>query len=194
MDRKIKELILEYPDGDISASEKRLVESVLENSPEYKSFYYASKMLWSVMDEWKGIEPRGDFVSAFWERLSQDEERRLSSRLGFLAGFKLRLGSAALISILVVTSIIGLRMFGATEGGEGMKVESGSVEKIISDKDKFDDQLLLEVDTTISKEPSEPLEVYGPWEELGEPQSGGTGKVESSFNPFIRPVDYGSLY
>lgn len=194
MDRKIKELILEYPDGDISVSEKRLVESVLEKSPEYRGFYYASKKLWRVMDEWEGIEPRGDFVSVFWERLSREEDRRLAKRLDFLASFKLRLGSAAFLAILLVVSIISFRIFNTTESGKVVKAQSESVEKVISDKDELGNQLLLEVDTTISREPSEPLEIYGPWEELGEPQPGGTEKVESNFNPFIRTVDYGSLY
>ena len=203
---KIKQLIMEYPDGDISEMERSLVEKFLEDSTEYELLYSASRRLDGLMDKWTEIEPSTDYVSTFWRRMEAEEEEEAGLNLKefwsglkeSILGFRLSFGVAAVVtSVLILGVLIGARNMGfLNESIVGTRIaavlnspRSDTTEK----SDSTENKLLEEVDSTISAEPAQGLEIYGPWDEYSN-ETGGIRQGEGSFNTLIRTADYGNIY
>ncbi len=187
---KIRELILEYPDGDITELERQLVEKHLRSSPESREFFDRSQRLWALMDEWEEIEASSDYVSRFWQRVAIEEGKAYSRLVHLLSSFKFPLGAAAMLTVVLLVTVISLDHF------EG-KISKNNITpptETLSEVDLTENKLLEEVDTTISTEPTQVLEIYGPWGEFREFETGGIQQSESSVNTLIRSADYGSIY
>jgi hypothetical protein len=148
-----KDLIIGYSSGDLPASDRESVEAHVRECETCRLYLAQSDRVWSLLDDWRGIEPRSDFVSGFWERVS--EEERKSSR-GFFSPFKKPRLNWALTGALASVLILGILTFVLFKPDSGFR--------IYAEKDARDEQILLELDSATSRETAEALSIYGPWE------------------------------
>ena len=89
--KDLRDLVVRHSSGDLSGDERALVESHLPGCGECSELFSHSNAVWMLLDEWKEIEPRSDYVSEFWSRVEKEE-----SRAGFWGSlFKSCLSSAS---------------------------------------------------------------------------------------------------
>lgn len=149
--KDLRELVVRHSSGDLSGDERGLVESHLSGCGECSELFSNSNAVWMLLDEWKEIEPRNDYVSEFWSRVEREE-----SRAGFWSslwrpGTRWKL-AGAFASVLIV-GVFSLFVFTGDPGG-----------KVLADNDRQDDILLLELDSATSRDTAAALEIYGPWD------------------------------
>lgn len=149
--KDLRELVVRHSSGDLSGDERALVESHLPGCGECSELFSHSNAVWMLLDEWKEIEPRNDYISEFWSRVEKEE-----SRAGFWGSlFKSRPRwklAGALASVLVV-GVFSLLVFTGDPGGS-----------VLAENDMKDDMLLLELDSATSRDTAAALEIYGPWD------------------------------
>lgn len=149
--KDLRELVVRHSSGDLSGDERALVESHLPGCGECSELFSNSNAVWMLLDEWKEVEPRSDYVSEFWSRVEREE-----SRAGFWGSlFKSRPRwklAGALASVLVV-GVFSLFVFTGDPG-----------RSVLAENDMRDDMLLLELDSATSRDTAAALEIYGPWD------------------------------
>jgi hypothetical protein len=151
--KEIKDLILEYPDGDLSQSERLQVEMHLKECGECSLFLDESHQVWNLMDKWDGIEAKGDFISKFWNRVSEEGTRKRGV-MDFFKNWKLGWIYVAATVVILIMSFVLVNFFQFDRTGVSL-----------SEMDKADERLLIEFDKAISREGGQSLDVYGPWNE-----------------------------
>jgi anti-sigma-K factor RskA len=157
--KEIKEFIFEYPDGDLSQSERLEVEVHLKECRDCSLFFNESHQVWDLLDKWDGIETEGDFVAKFWNRFSENDK---SGILDSLRNWKLNWAAAAAVVFILVMSVIGVSDF-----------ESNRTNVVFTERDKADEELLVGFDKSLSVEESKSLDIYGPWDETTQENSKG---------------------
>ena len=149
--KDLRELVVRHSSGDLSGDERALVESHLPGCGECSELFSNSNAVWMLLDEWKEVEPRSDYVSEFWSRVEREE-----SRAGFWGSlFKSRPRwklAGALASVFIV-GVFSLFVFTGDPGGS-----------VLAENDMRDDMLLLELDSATSRDTAAALEIYGPWD------------------------------
>ncbi|MCH8030096.1 MAG: hypothetical protein IH874_09230 [Candidatus Dadabacteria bacterium] len=181
--KKIVELILEYPEGEISEANKMELKRHIRENLGYSELYEQSKGLWKLMEEWRDIEPSDDYLVKFWNRVTEEEEARAHWFGRFLGILRFNLGwSAAAIVTFLVLGVVSLYVFNT------------GTEMTLSEADLKDNEALIDVEKAISTESSKPLELYGPWNELDNPETGDASVDETHSSDLIRPVDFGDIY
>ena len=159
---RIKELILEYPNGDLTQTEKMEVEVHLRECEDCALFFNESHQIWNLMDEWGGVDVGGNFVTKFWDRVSHEDSRK-SGIMDFFRNWKLGWTYAAALAAIVILGVILLNFF-----------EFGRTNIVFTERDKADEKLLIDFDKAISKEEGQSLDLYGPWDEpIDENDKGG---------------------
>lgn len=76
--KDLRELVVRHSSGELSGDEWGLVESHLSGCGECSELFSHSNAVWMLLDEWKEIEPRNDYVSEFWSRVER-KSRALGS-------------------------------------------------------------------------------------------------------------------
>lgn len=149
---EVRELIAGYSSGDMPDSGWEEVESHIAECEDCNLYLSRYEGVWDLLDEWRGIEPRTDFVSGFWAQVA--EEERAHDR-GF---FKKIMHGWGLAGAFATVLIVGVFTFAM------LKPQSGIIG--YADNDTLDDQLLHELDkaTTINTADSDALSIYGPWD------------------------------
>src|ERR1700752_555338 len=108
--KEIKELILEYPDGDLSQSERLRVEMHLKECEVCTLLLDESHQVWNLMDKWDGIEVKGDFISKFWNRVSEEGTRKRGV-MDFFKNWKLGWVYVAATVVILIMSFILVNYF-----------------------------------------------------------------------------------
>jgi hypothetical protein len=155
----IKELILEYPDGDLTQGEKIQVETHLRECKGCNLFYRQSSELWDLLGRWGGVEPEKDFVATFWDRVSEEDIKKGKGVLDFLKDWKLGWAVAVAVAVILVVSVISFNVF-----------QPDIAKVVITERDIEDEELLIRLERVTSRDTAKSLEVYGPW----------GGKIEGS--------------
>ncbi len=157
--KEIKEVIFEYPDGDVSQSARLEVEMHLKECRECNLLLNESRQVWDLLGKWEGIESKGDFVARFWSRVSDNDKGGIKD---FLRNWKLSWAAAAAVVFILVMSVIGVSFF-----------ESNRANVVFTERDKADEELLVGFDKSLSVEESKSLDIYGPWNETTQENNKG---------------------
>ncbi len=159
---KIKELILEYPGGDLTQIEKMQVEAHLRECADCALFLKESHDVWNLMDMWDGIEVRENFVARFWDRVSHEDTGKVGI-IEFFKNWKLGWAYGTALAVIVVAVVMWFGFF-----------EPSRTKVVFTERDKADEKLLVDFDKAISREDGQSLDVYGPWDEpIEENDKGG---------------------
>ncbi len=74
---KIKKLIPLYIEGgDLSPEEEILVETSIKNDLEFKKEVESYQKSWDLLNELDDVEPSPDYVTHFWDQVSQETTER----------------------------------------------------------------------------------------------------------------------
>ena len=186
---KIKGLILEYPDGDLTEPELALVESSLKGSSRYAEIHEKSQKLWSLLESSEELTPTGNYITKFWNSASMEEEKGSRSIWGFLnifADFPRKWASVAALSVVVVISAFTLNIFDANSPNDVILAEEELQKQT---------ELIIDIERTMLDEPTNALEIYGPWEEEYKTYGGDFEReYYYRYNDLVRPVDFGNIY
>lgn len=148
-----KQLIVSWSSGDLPPSGIESIEAHIRECPECRLYMSQSDRVWNLLDEWREIEPRSDFVSTFWDRVSKEESAPGWGVFSYVR--KLRL-SWALAGALASVLIVGIFTFALFKPDSGFET--------YADNDARDEQILLELDDATTRETTDVLSIYGPWE------------------------------
>src|SRR5919198_3063628 len=152
--QNIKELILEYPDGDLTKGEKLQVETHLRECKECNLFFAQSNEVWNLLDMWDGVETEKNFVSEFWDRISEEDRSKGKGIFDFFRDWKYGWGVVAAVIIILFIGIFSVNNF---------HPRRASV--VFTEMDRKDDELLIRLDNVTSRDTARALEIYGPWDE-----------------------------
>jgi predicted anti-sigma-YlaC factor YlaD len=159
---KIKELILEYPNGDLNQTEKMRVEAHLKECADCTLFLNGSHYVWNLMDGWEDVEVGENYVTKFWDRVSHEKTKK-DWIMEFVTNWKLGWTYAVALAVIVIVSVVLFNFF-----------ESGRTNIVFTEMDQADEKLLIDFDKAISREDWQSLDVYGPWDEpIEENNKGG---------------------
>lgn len=157
----IKELILVYPDGELERSEKLRVDAHLRECGDCDLFFKRAVGVWNLLDKWDGVEPEGDFVAHFWNRVSEDAEKG-KGVFDFLKDWRLGWAAAVTAAVILIVSAVSFNVF-----------EPDRASVVFTEADKADERLLIKLDRVTTRETVKSLEVYGLWDENIERSKGG---------------------
>lgn len=157
-----RSLILDYTNDDAGLPEIHELKGHLGVCKECSKFLRLANSQWKLMDEWEEIEPREGYIASFWEMV--DDREGEGPKPWFLDFIKNRVPNWSYIPALSVVVIIFVAML-------YMRSEPGVVEYTKNDRE--DENLLFEVDRTISFDDVDMLEIYGPWEVQKNDNKGG---------------------
>lgn len=151
--KDLRELVVQYSSGDLPDGDKDFVETHLRECGECSALLRRSDALWSLLDEWKDVEPRTEFVSEFWSRVSKEESRK--SR-GFFGIFKNKKPAWTLAGALASFLLVGVFTFAILGPGEDLNT--------LFSRDERDEKILIELDNATTRDTTAALEIYGPWD------------------------------
>ena len=158
---KIRELILDYSDGDLNQSDKLGVEKHLKECKECNIYFEQSHKVWNLLDNWHTVEIKNDFIPRFWDRVTT-EDRKKGNAFDFFRNLRPNLisGGVGVIILILVVFLVNILV-------------SHHDNIVFTEGDRSDEELLIEFDRSITKETAEPLEIYGPWSDEIEENKGG---------------------
>jgi hypothetical protein len=148
-----KNLILDYTTDQLDQPQMNELKVHLDVCSECGEFLRFANLEWKLLDKWEWIEPKEDYIVKFWERLDHREE---GPRPWLLSLFNYRVPNwsyTSVLSLFLVIVVIAI-VYVNTEN---------SVVKY-TEKDREDEELLFEVDRTISFDSADMLEIYGLWD------------------------------
>lgn len=151
--KSVKEMIVRYSSGDLTGSDKAIVERHIDECACCMEYFMSSQKLWDTLDAWEDIEPSGQFVTEFWSKVSEEEDKAASGILGWLRGFKPRLAVSGALATVLMVGIFTFALFGP-----------GDIENLFRGGDERDEMILSELDRATSTETTELLAIYGPWD------------------------------
>lgn len=152
--RDCKEIVVRFSSGEVSNAERGMIEAHLEGCEDCNQFLAHSDRLWTFLDEWREIEPRNDFVSSFWERVS--EEERAGDRV-FIRRFKNLMPNLRLAGVLASILIVSIFIFVLIGLDSGYRQYS-------QNNDEQDERILNDLDNATSRDTAAELAIYGPWD------------------------------
>lgn len=155
---KIRELILDYSEGDLNQSDKLGVERHLKECKECNIYFEQSHKVWNLLDNWHTVEIKNDFIPRFWDRVTTEDKKK-GNAFDFFRNLRVNLvsGGVGVIILILVVFLVNILV-------------SHRENIVFTEKDRADEELLIEFDRSITKETTESLEIYGPWD-VREPQS-----------------------
>ena len=148
-----RELIVSYSSGDLPSSGKESIEAHIGECPECRLYISQSDRVWNLLGEWREIEPRGDFVSCFWDCVSKEERESGRGVFSYVRKLRLRWTLAGALASVLLVGIFTFAIFKPDSGLNGY-----------ADNDARDEQILLELDNATTRETTDALSIYGPWE------------------------------
>jgi len=157
----IKSLILDYAVDELGEENRINVETHIKNCEECNRFFNLADNQWKLLDEWESIEPRADYLTNFWDRISNEE---LRDKRKFLKVFKFWKPNWSMVSALSVFLVVGVI--------STILITSNNYDVAYTESDKVDEEILFDLDRTISISDTDLLEVYGAWD-VGDTQENG---------------------
>jgi len=145
--------IEDYLSGELSEEEAGNLISKIDNSEDLKEYFLESQKLWNFMGSADIIEPKGDYVTKFWNNVSREEEKRNKSFFNFNF-FNRKWAFVSSLAVFLLLSTIIVNNFVIEEEKTGYVY------------DAEDELLLNNLEDALSMNSSEQLNVYGPWEDL----------------------------
>ncbi|HVY54688.1 MAG TPA: zf-HC2 domain-containing protein [Thermodesulfobacteriota bacterium] len=149
---EIRDMMAGYSSGELPGSGREAVESHVSECEECNLFLSRYEGVWTVLDEWKEIEPRTDFVSGFWAQVAEEErshDRSLLKKL--LHGW----GLAGAFATVIIAGVFTFTL---------LTPQSDNVN--YANNDVRDEQILHELDSVTARDAadSDALSIYGPWD------------------------------
>jgi hypothetical protein len=153
IDEKTINQIEDYFSGELSGEESKKLLLKVEDSDELREHFEDSSKLWNYMASVETIEPSPDFIRRFWKIVSSNEEK--NNRSFFKFNFmNLKWKFVYSLAVFLLLSTIIVNNFVLEEEKSGYVYEA-------------DDELLIEnLEEALSKNTTDVLNVYGPWEDL----------------------------
>ncbi len=153
IDEKTLQQIEDYFSGELTEEESRDLLLKVENTGELRDRFEESRKLWSYMGSFETLEPGDDYIRKFWKNISKEEEKKNSSFFPF--NFMNRKWAfVSSLAVLLLLSTIMVNNFVTQEEKSGFVYDA-------------DDELLLnDLENALSKNSTQGLNVYGPWEDL----------------------------
>ncbi len=145
--------IEDYLSGELSDEEAGNLISKIDNSEDLKEYFLESQKLWNFMGSADIIEPKGDYVTKFWNNVSREEEKRKKSFFNFNF-FNRKWAFVSSFAVFLLLSTIIVNNFVIEEEKTGYVY------------DAEDELLINNLEDALSMNSSEQLNVYGPWEDL----------------------------
>ena len=150
----IKELILDYTADQLDHVSRLRVENHLKECMDCYQFLHYARSEWKLLEEFGNIEPSDDIITKFWKRVSDENSGKENGIFSFIKSFIPNwsiIPSLSLVFALVVVSIVYIHL---------------SHQKMsYTARDREDEELLFELDRTISINNTNLLEIYGPWDD-----------------------------
>ena len=148
----VRDMIAGYSSGELSDSGKEAVESHIAECEECSLYLFRYEGVWNLLDEWREVEPRTDFVSGFWAKVAEEEsarDRGILKKLLHGWGLAGAFATVILVCVMTVTMLVP---------------QSGKVN--YANNDARDEQILHELDNATARDAadSDALSVYGPWD------------------------------
>jgi len=107
-----KDRIIRYLSGDLVGEELISVEKLISEKLEYKEYYENLKRSWEALEHIEDIEPKGNYVSEFWNKVEMSESK---TNTGYLNFFRSRRAGWTLVGSFVSILIIGVFIFSFSE-------------------------------------------------------------------------------
>jgi len=145
--------IEDYLSGELSEEEAGNLISKIDNSEDLKEYFLESQKLWNFMGSADIIEPKGDYVTKFWNNVSREEEKRNKSFFDFNF-FNRKWAFVSSFAVFLLLSTIIVNNFVIEEEKTGYVY------------DAEDELLINNLEDALSMNSSEQLNVFGPWEDL----------------------------
>ena len=145
--------IEDYLSGELSDEEAGNLISKIDNSEDLKEYFLESQKLWNFMGSADIIQPKGDYVTKFWNNVSREEEKRNKSFFNFNF-FNRKWAFVSSLAVFLLLSTIIVNNFVIEEEKTGYVY------------DAEDELLINNLEDALSMNSSEQLNVYGPWEDL----------------------------
>ena len=145
--------IEDYLSGELSDEEAGNLISKIDNSEDLKEYFLESQKLWNFMGSADIIEPKGDYVTKFWNNVSREEEKRNKSFFDFNF-FNRKWAFVSSFAVFLLLSTIIVNNFVIEEEKTGYVY------------DAEDELLINNLEDALSMNSSKQLNVYGPWEDL----------------------------
>lgn len=149
----IKKLILDYTADRLDRIERLHVENHLKDCKDCNQFFIYAKNEWRLWEEWEDIEPSGDVVNRFWKRIS---EKELGKGEGIFSIVKSFIPNWSLIPSLSLVVAVGIASI--------LYIHLSHQKVSYTEMDREDEELLFELDRTLSTNNTNLLEIYGPWD------------------------------
>lgn len=150
----IKELILDYTADELDDVDRLRVENHIKDCIDCNQFLLYARNEWRLLEEWGNIDPSGDIINRFWKRVSDEN---LGKENGIFSFFKSLIPSWSLIPSLsfVFAMVVASILF----------IYLSNQPVSYTERDKKDEELLFELDRTLSINNISLLEIYGPWDD-----------------------------
>lgn len=157
-----KNLIIDSTIDDLGEPQMNELKVHLDACNECNEFLRFADLEWKLLDKWEGVEPRDDYITKFWER---SNNRGKGSKTSLFKLFNYRVPNWSYISVVALLLIIFVVAI------VYVKTENSVVK--YTEKDREDENLLFEVDRTISFDSADMLEIYGLWNVDDDTNKGG---------------------
>jgi hypothetical protein len=159
--RDCKELVIRLSSGDVSNSERDMIEAHIDGCEDCSQYLAHSDRLWTLLDEWREIDPRKDFVSSFWERVSEEER---AGYWVFIRRLKFLNPNLRFAGVLASILLVGVFVFVLIGPDSGYQQHSLDNVQYSQNKDEQDELLLHQLDNATSRDTAAELAIYGPWD------------------------------
>ena len=161
--KDVKELIIGYSSGDISESEKTVVDRHISTCTGCEQYFMRSQKLWDTLDVWEEVEPKAEFVTEFWQKVDSEEEKAGAGLFGWLRGFRPKLAVSGALATVMIVGVFTFALLGP-----------GAIDEVFRGGDENDEMILSELDRATNSETTELLAIYGPWDNsFGVNRNGG---------------------
>lgn len=160
--KELKETLVQYSLDEMSSDERVNIESHITGCDDCKNYVSESKGLWSLLEKWEEVEPSGNYISNFWDKV--EETAPAPGFLHWIQNIKPNWTLAGAMASVFLVSII-------TFGAFSPEIRNS----IFMSADERDELVLLELDDALSRETADLLSIYGPWD--GGPEIGADGGI-----------------
>ena len=150
----IRELILDYTSDGLDSAGRLRVEDHIKDCLDCNQFFLYARNEWRLLEELGNIEPGEDIINRFWKRASDENLGRENGMFSFLKpmipGWSLVPSLSAVFAVFVASVLF---------------IYFSNRPVSYTESDMKDEELLFELDRTLSTNNINLLEIYGPWDD-----------------------------
>ena len=152
LDDDKKQKIVGLLSGELDGEEAKEVEELIRLSVDAAEYHRETSKLWATMDSVEQIEPSADFMSDFWKRVENEEEK--SSFFSFLGNFNKKFAFVGSLAVFLLISTFVVNNYFYISEDENYLTNSGN------------GLLLGNLGDSMSLKTPDSLNIYGPWDEF----------------------------